>query len=73
MTQLGVFFSKKSVKKAEVSRKTGISTSRLSELSNNHSTKLKADELYLIALAVDVQPIEILNQICGHLKLIKAK
>jgi DNA-binding Xre family transcriptional regulator len=39
MTVLGEFLSKKSIKKADVSRKTGISTSRLSELSalNNPS------------------------------------
>lgn len=69
MTNLGEFFKKKSVNKAEISRKTGISSSRLSELSLNSSTKLRADELYLIALAIDISPIEILDQTCGHLKL----
>ncbi len=69
MTVLGEFLSDKSIKKAEVSRKTGISTSRLSELSRNDATKLKAEELFLIALAIDVPPSEILNKVCGHLKL----
>lgn len=69
MTGLGEYLSKKSIKKAEVARKTGISTSRLSELSRNETTKLKADELFLIALAIDVSPNEILNNVCGHLKL----
>lgn len=73
MTVLGDFLSKKSIKKADVSRKTGISTSRLSELSRNKTTKLKADELFLIALAIDVPPIEILNKVCNHLKLKKVK
>jgi DNA-binding Xre family transcriptional regulator len=71
MTILGEFLSKKSIKKAEVSRKTGISTSRLTELSRNESTKLRVDELSLIALAIDVPPEEILNKVCGHLELLK--
>ena len=73
MTILGELLSKKSIKKADVSRKTGISTSRLSELSRNHSTKLKVDELFLIALAIEVNPVEILDKVCGHLKLKKVK
>jgi hypothetical protein len=73
MTVLGEFLSKKSIKNADVSRKTGISTSRLSELSRNESTKLKAEELFLIALAIDVAPIEILSKVCGHVKLKKVK
>jgi hypothetical protein len=36
----------------------------------NISTKLRAEELYLIALAVDVAPAEILIETCGHLRLI---
>jgi putative transcriptional regulator len=39
-------------------------------LTLNTSTKLRAEELYLIALAVDVEPAEILKEIYGHLKLI---
>ena len=69
MTVLGELLSKKSIKKAEVSRKTGISTSRLTELSRNESTRLRVDELYLIALAIDVPPEEILNKVCEHIKL----
>lgn len=73
MTVLGEILSKKSIKKADVSRKTGISTSRLSQLSNNETTNLKVEELFLIALAIDVEPTEILNKVCGHLKLKKVK
>jgi DNA-binding Xre family transcriptional regulator len=70
MTKLGAYLVKKSIKKAEVSRKTGISPSRLSELALNDTTKLRADELYLIALAIDINPSEILNVICEDVKLI---
>ncbi len=69
MTELGLFLAKKSVNRSDVARKTGISKTRLSELSNNKKTKLRADELYLIALAIDVEPAEVLNEVCGHLKL----
>ncbi|MEM6737960.1 MAG: helix-turn-helix transcriptional regulator [Bacteroidota bacterium] len=57
MTELGLFLSKKSVNRSDVARKTGISKTRLSELANNESTKLRVDELYLIALAIDVDPL----------------
>ncbi|GLU44756.1 MULTISPECIES: helix-turn-helix domain-containing protein [Flavobacteriaceae] len=69
MTKLGLYLAKKSINKAEVSRKTGISKSRMSQLSSNESTKLRADELYLIALAIDVDPCEILQEVCGDIKL----
>lgn len=71
MTKLGLYLAKKSINKAEVSRRTGISTSRLSELTLNTSTKLRVDELYLIALAIDVEPCEVLKVVCAHLKLEK--
>lgn len=71
MTKLGLYLAKKSVNKAEISRRTGISTSRVSELTLNLTTKLRADELYLIALAIDVDPCEVLKEVCGHLALSK--
>lgn len=52
-----------------VSRRTGISQARLSQLSSNESTKLRADELYLIALAIDVEPGDLLREVCKELKL----
>lgn len=73
MTALGEYLTMKSVKKASVSSKTGISPSRLSELSRNETTKLKAEELFLIALAIDVPPDEVLNKVFGHLKLKNVK
>lgn len=71
MTKLGEFLDKRSINKASVSRKTGINKNRLSELSNNFATKLKADELYLIALAIEVDACELLEYVCGDLKLKK--
>ena len=53
MTFLGKYLTDKSINKAEVSRKTGIRKSRLSQLSTKENTNLKAEELYLIAKAID--------------------
>jgi DNA-binding Xre family transcriptional regulator len=69
MTELGLYLTKKSINKAEVSRKTGLSAARLSELTLNKSTKLRADELYLIALAIDVDPCDLLKTLFKDLKL----
>ena len=69
MTELGLFLSRKSVNRSDVARKTGISKTRLSELANNTSTKLRVDELYLIALAIDVDPCEVMKEVCKDLKL----
>ena len=63
MTELGLYLAKKSISKAGVSEKTGISRSRLSELTLNESTHLRAKELYQIALAIDVDPCEVLNEL----------
>lgn len=69
MTELGLYLAKKSVNKAAISRRTGISKSRLTQLTSNESTKLRADELYLIALAIDMDPGEMLNELYKDLKL----
>lgn len=71
MTELGLFFAKKSINKADVSRKTGISASRLSELTLNEDTHLRAKELYLIALAIDVDPCELLKTVFKGVSLPK--
>jgi len=68
MTKLGEYLTSRSVNKSEVSRKTGISKARLSELTIKQSAKLRVQELYVIALAVGVSPCELLEFICGDLK-----
>lgn len=71
MTKLGAYLKRKAVNKSQVSRRTGISKQRISELSINKKTKLRADELYLIALAIEVDACELLEYVCGDLKLKK--
>jgi len=69
MTLVGEYFERKAVSKASIARKTGISKARLSELSNNSNTHIRASELYLISLAMDVDPLDFLKFICKDLSL----
>jgi len=71
MTRLGVFIEKKSASKAQIARKTGLSKARISELTLNPKTKLRADELYLIGLAMDINPCELLDFVCRDLELVE--
>jgi len=73
MTELGEFLSKKSVNKAEISRRTKISPSRLSELSLKGTARLTAEEVYLIALAIDIEPSNLLTEVCKNIKLVSEK
>lgn len=69
LTELGRYLIQKSANKAEIYRKTNIKESRLSLLSNDPSTKLIAEELYLIALALDVEPGDIAKALFKDLEL----
>jgi putative transcriptional regulator len=71
MTEIGKLLDRKSVNKAQISRRTGISSSRLSELSLKESTRLTAEELFLIALAIDIDPGEMLKEIFKDMELVK--
>jgi DNA-binding Xre family transcriptional regulator len=73
MTKLGEYLIIKSVNKSEVARKTGLSKPRISELTLNSTAKLRVAELYLIALAIDVNPCELLEFVCAGIKLKKQK
>ena len=68
-TKLGVFFDTRSVDRALIARKMGISNQRLSEFSNNSNANLRADEVYLIAIALDMNPCSLLELLCKHLNL----
>ena len=69
MTRLGKYLLDNSVNKSEVARKTGLSNPRLSELSTNEKARLRADELYMIALAIRANPCELLEFVCGHISI----
>lgn len=69
MTKLGDFLAKRSINCVSISRKTGISKARLSELSNDDSAKLRADEVNLIPLTTKSDTREVLKNMYSHLKL----
>ncbi|WP_304343953.1 helix-turn-helix domain-containing protein [Chryseobacterium koreense] len=71
MTNLGKIFEEKLVNKSAISRITGISSARLSELSRNENTVMKAKEMYLIALALEIPVEEFAKKLYSHLKLKK--
>lgn len=69
MTKLGIYLAQRSVNKAEVARKTGLTKARMNELTLNERSHLRAEELYLIALAIGVSPCELLEALCSGVKL----
>jgi len=73
LTRLGLFLARKAVNKAVLSKMTGISTFRLSQLSINPKSHLRAKELFLIALAIEVNPSELLEFVCDGITLPKEK
>jgi DNA-binding Xre family transcriptional regulator len=68
MTKLGEYLAQKSVNKSEVARKTGLTKARMNELTLNNRSHLRAEELYLIALAIDVNPCELLENLYSDLR-----
>lgn len=70
MTKLGEYLERRAVNKSHVSRRTGISKQRISEISTKDSARLQADEVYLIALAIGVNPCELLEYVCNDMKLL---
>lgn len=71
MTKLGEYLAKKSVNKSMVARKTGLSKARINELTMTTSSKLRLEEMYLIALAIDTDPCEMMHILCEGLSLIE--
>jgi len=69
LTNFCLYLAKRSVNKAQVSNKTGISKTRMSRLTTQPNSQLRASELYLVALAIGVDPCEILNFLCKDLRL----
>lgn len=71
MTDLGLYLAKRSVNKAEISRRSGISKQRISELTLNETSKVTALELYKIALSINVPPGDLLNELYKDITLPK--
>ena len=73
MTKLGLYLAQKSANKSEIARKAGLTKARMNELTLNERSHLRSEELYLIALAIDINPCELLDALYGGLKLRKQK
>ena len=73
MTRLGAYLQSRAINRAELSRLTGISTSRLQQLSTNKRTRLSVEEFYLIGLALDFDFMDMLKDVCKDYKLKKKK
>ena len=71
MTKLGEYLNRKSVNKALVARKTGLSKQRMGELTLNDDAKLRAKEVYLIAKAISVDPAELFMCVCEGMELVR--
>jgi len=69
LTKLGEYLDKKSVNKASVARKTGLAKNRLTAITTSDTARLTAEEIYLVALAIEASPGELLEYVCGDLNL----
>lgn len=69
LTKLGEYLTSKSVNKAIVARKTGLSKQRMGELTLNTNAKLRAEEVFRIALAIGVRPSELFEHVCSGITL----
>lgn len=69
LTPLGSFLAERSVNKSDVARKVGISNTRLNRLCYDDKSYLRAYELQLIALAINVNPSEMQKELFGHLRI----
>ena len=56
LTEFGLFLAQKSVNKSQVSAKTGISKTRMTRLTTQTNSHLRASELFLVALAIETDP-----------------
>ncbi len=68
MTKLGEYLTRRSVNKSMVARKTGLSKARINELTLNDKARLRVEELYLIAKAIDADACQMLLELCEHLE-----
>lgn len=69
LTSFGVFLNSRLNNQITISKKTGISESRLSSLSNEQTAGLLGEELYLISLALNTNPSISWNELYRDLRL----
>lgn len=70
MTKLGLYLAKRSINKADLARRIGVTKQRFNQLTNNEKSVLKASELFLIAKAINVSLPELSEELFDGLRLI---
>jgi len=71
MTTLGLYFAKKLINRAELSRKTGITPNRMYNLVENENSEIRGKEVHLIALALEIEPNQLHEILFGDVRLPK--
>ena len=69
LTRLGLYLSRKPLSQAKLARRTGISKDRIRKLHIDIKSRSTVEEIYLIALALEVNYSEIIEFICEGLTL----
>ena len=69
LTNLGLYLSRKPLSQAKLARRTGIKKDRMSKLHVDLNARPTLEEIYLIALALEVNYSEIVDFLCKDLKL----
>lgn len=69
LNALGVYLEKRSVNKSIVCKRTGIHPTRMTWLCYEPTLYVRSSELQLIALAINVDPLQMHQDLFGHLKL----
>lgn len=65
MTAFGEYLLRKSISRSEVARKTRLAEKRVNELATVSVSNLKVTELLLISKAIELDPRELLEIVCG--------
>ncbi len=68
-TSFGRYLDSKAINQAALSRATGIRPNRISEFASKDSLKMRADEIYIVAKAIDEDPCRLLEYICRDMKV----
>lgn len=69
MTEFGEYLARRSVSKAQLARRTGLTVSRINDLTLKANARPMGFEIYLVALAIEADPWDMLKSLYGHLKL----
>jgi len=73
VTRLGLYLTKKAINKVYSFKNNRHKHLSIKSMSINPKTHLRIQELYLIALAIEVNPSELLDFVCNSVKLPKDK